>query len=249
MEADRSQRGGISFSEIAKNQEIIRTNPKRSTSEGFLAKIYKYVPNVKLSLFLIVVLQVVILYLFVNPVNLLTQLRSVQILNEVARQANIPPTEIPQMSVIGDNNIPTAEELRKSNAVTAEIYKDASDGDYILLYTNKLVVYSTKLEKVIYDGDTPNNIIKASSEQLLSTIVQKVKDAGLIEATYAETPQAQVVNDAELVKKSDPVFYEDLQANDILATFSLVDGKTLIIVYRPSSNLIIRSGTVTITDL
>lgn len=245
----RNSRTSMSFSEIAKAQDTNRTQPKKAASNGvsnLLQQFYRFVPNLKISMFLVVILQIVILYLFLNPINVLNQLKSVQILNEVSKLANVPPAEIPQMSVIGDNNIPNAEDLKKANAITAEIYKDANDGDYILLYTNKLVVYSVKSGKIIYDGDTPNAIADAQSKLIIEKIITKAKESGIVSSDYAETPQIQVVTDAELVKQGNPTFYQDLAVNDIIATFVPVDGKSTILIYRPASDIIIRTGNISI---
>ena len=192
---------------------------------------------------LILLLQAGIFYLILNPINLYNQLTTVQVINEITKSIQIPPNELPQVGIIGDKkNLQPIDDLKKGNAIDAEIYKDAKNGDYVLGYTSKLIVYRPSDKKVIYEGDTPQQKVAKSQQTLIALVSKKALDGKLITDKTA-TPQASVVTDAEKVKNSNE-FYKDVQNNDVIANFSNPD---LIIIYRPSSDSIIRSGQVSLS--
>ena len=192
---------------------------------------------------LILLLQAGIFYLILNPINLYNQLTTVQVINEITKSIQIPPNELPQVGIIGDKkNLQPIDDLKKGNAIDAEIYKDAKNGDYVLGYTSKLIVYRPSDKKVIYEGDTPQQKVAKSQQTLIALVSKKALDGKLITDKTA-TPQASVVTDAEKVKNSNE-FYKDVQNNDVIANFSNPD---LIVIYRPSSDSIIRSGQVSLS--
>ena len=192
---------------------------------------------------LILLLQAGIFYLILNPINLYNQLTTVQVINEITKSIQIPPNELPQVGIIGDKkNLQPIDDLKKGNAIDAEIYKDAKNGDYVLGYTSKLIVYRPSDKKVIYEGDTPQQKVTKSQQTLIALVSKKALDAKLITEKSAIS-QSNVVTDAEKVKASNE-FYKDLQNNDIIASFSNPD---LIVIYRPSSDSIIKSGQVSIS--
>ena len=192
---------------------------------------------------LILLLQAAIFYLILNPINLYNQLTTVQVINEITKSIQIPPNELPQVGIIGDKkNLQPIDDLKKGNAIDAEIYKDAKNGDYVLGYTSKLIVYRSSDKKVIYEGDTPQQKVAKSQQTLIALVSKKALDGKLITDKTA-IPQASVVTDAEKVKNSNE-FYKDVQNNDVIANFSNPD---LIVIYRPSSDSIIRSGQVSLS--
>jgi hypothetical protein len=196
-----------------------------------------------LAIFLIFVFQGIILYLILNPINLVNQLTTVQTINEVIKTSKLPPNELPQVGIIGDKkNLQSIEDLKKGNAIDAKIYKDAKDGDYVLGYTSKLVIYRPSEKKVIYDGDTPQQELAKSQQAVVALVQKKALDSKLIN-DKTPVPQASVVTDPEKVKAANG-FYKDVQANDIVANFTSPD---LIVVYRPSEDKIVTSGQVSLT--
>ena len=195
------------------------------------------------STLLILLLQAGIFYLILNPINLYNQLTTVQVINEITKSIQIPPNELPQVGIIGDKkNLQPIDELKKGNAIDAEIYKDAKNGDYVLGYTSKLIIYRSGDKKVIYEGDTPQQKVTKSQQALIALVSKKAFDSKLITDKTA-APQASVVTDAEKIKTSNE-FYKDVQNNDVIANFSNPD---LIVIYRPSSDSIVRSGQVSLT--
>jgi hypothetical protein len=195
------------------------------------------------AIVLIAISQLALLYLVLNPLNLYNQLTTVQTINEVTKSSQIPPNELPQVGIIGDKkNLQPIEELKKGNAIDADIYKDAKDGDYVLGYTSKLIVYRPGEKKIIYDGKTPQQKLAESQQAIIAGVQKKAVDAGLVKADAA-LPQASVVTDAKKVSEGND-FYKDVQANDIIANFTKPD---LIVIYRPSEDKIVKSGTVSLS--
>ncbi|MFS8130817.1 MAG: hypothetical protein ACMG57_02445 [Candidatus Dojkabacteria bacterium] len=205
-----------------------------------ISGISKIIPSAKLSMFLIFVFQVILLILIVNPPNLLNQLNVVNIINDASKQANLPPTEVPVVGVIGDNKLlPSIDDIKKQNQFAADVYKDAQNGDYVLAYSSKMVIYRAGEKKVIYEGDTPATQQTKLQQAASDAVVSKAKEAGLIAQDSTETPGLSVVVDADKVKANNPVFYASAQKDDIIGTFS--DSK-LIVIYRPATKSIINSG-------
>jgi hypothetical protein len=189
---------------------------------------------------LIVLLQFAILYLILNPINIYNQLTTVQVINEVVKTVSIPPNELPQVGIIGDKkNLQNIDELKKGNAIDAEIYKDAKNGDYVIGYTSKLIIYRPDGKKIVYEGDTPQQKIVKSQQNLVAQVQKKTLEAKLI-SDQTPVPQASLVTDPEKVRSSNE-FYKDVQLNDIVANFT---NPNLIVIYRPSSDSIIKSGQV-----
>ncbi len=197
--------------------------------------------NTKFLLALIVLLQLVILFVIVNPINLLSQFNAVQVINRVGSLTQVPPTEIPVMAVIGDGSLPTVEDLKSQSEANAVVYKDAKDGDYVMAYSTKLVIYRGAEDKIIYDGDNPTTLLQKSQEAILNQFVAKSKEAGLIAQDEDEVPQVSLVTDADLFRQSSgsAAFYTNLQTGDVVGTYA---SKSLIIIYRPSTNSIVSSG-------
>jgi hypothetical protein len=192
------------------------------------------------GLLIILLLQLGIFYLALNPINVYNQLTTVQVINEVVKTASLPPNELPQVGIIGDKkNLQDIETLKKGNAIDAEIYKDAKDGDYVLGYTSKLVIYRPDGKKIIYEGDTPQQKVGKLQQNLIAVVQKKALEAKLI-STETAVPQASVVTDPAKVSSSNP-FYKDIQKDDIVANFSNPD---LIVIYRPSTDSIVKSGQV-----
>jgi hypothetical protein len=170
-------------------------------------------------------------------------LTTVQVINKITKNVPIPPNELPQVGIIGDKkNLQDVDTLKKGNAIDAEIYKDAQNGDYVLGYTSKLIIYRASEDKVIYEGDTPQSKINQTQQNLISLVQKKALSEGLIKSDTA-VPQASIVTDPEKVKESNE-FYKDVQTNDIVANFSSPD---LIIIYRPSTDSIVKSGQISLT--
>jgi hypothetical protein len=193
---------------------------------------------------IILVLSGSILYLILRPINAYNQLKTVRIINKATETVDVPPNELPQVGVIGDEkNLQSIEKLKAANAVDAEIYKDAENGDYVLGYTSKLIIYRPSTKEVVYEGETPQQKLAETQKTLISLVQKKAVEEGLIKSDTA-VPQASIVTEAEKVKQSNE-FYSDVENNDIIANFSNPD---LIVIYRPSNDTIVKSGKISISN-
>lgn len=194
---------------------------------------------VPLALLLILLLQGLIAYYVLNPYGIYQQLNSVQTINKVGKLVSVPPNEFPQVGVIGDGkNLAKIDDIKKGNAIDSQIYKDAADGDYVLGYSNKLVIYRPSSEKIVYEGQTPQQQLASSQKTLVDRVVAKAKETNAVPSTYNATPQVSVVQDPDQLKKTNE-FYSDAQKDDIVGIFSNPD---LIMIYRPSTDKVIKSG-------
>ncbi len=216
------------------------TSSAGGSSRGGLS-ILKSLYNMKFLLAAIVVLQLVTLFVIVNPINLLSQFNAVKVINRVGSLTQVPPTEIPVMAVIGDGSLPNVEDLKSQSEANAVVYKDAQNGDHVLAYSTKLVIYRGGEDRVIYDGDNPTTLLQKSQQAILNQFVAKSKEAGLIAQDEDEVPQVSLVTDADLFRQSSgsAAFYANLQTGDVVGTYA---SKSLIIIYRPSTNAIVSSG-------
>lgn len=219
-------------------KETIKSNKSTGTTNWT-----NYIPNMKTSMFLMFLVQVILVLLILNPPNLLNQLNVVNIINDASKAASLPPTEVPVVAVIGDNKLlPTVDEIKKQNQFASEVYKDAQNGDYVLAYSSKMVIYRAADKKVIYEGDTPSAQQTKLQDQAAEVIVSKAKEASILAQDSTEKPALSVVVDENKVKENNGVFYANAQKDDILATFT--EAK-IIVIYRPATKSIINSGSFT----
>jgi len=191
----------------------------------------------KTFLGLIVILQIVIIALILNPVALYQQYQNQQVINEVGALTTLNTGETPVIAQVSD-----AEALRKENSIQAQVYKDAKNGDYVLGYTNKLIIYRKGETKLIYDGDTPSAVLTKNQELIITDISTKAKEAGLIDTDSQETPQVSVITDITKLKSENPTFYSIARNNDVVAVFS---ESQLIVLYNIESKSILNSGKFT----
>lgn len=206
-----------------------------------------------------VVLQVLLLFFVFRIHSLISEpvtkdLKIIGVLNNLSKVTNIPPASLPnQANIIGDGTLPKIEELRKLGPIQSEVFKDARDGDYVLVYAgssgtqDRLIVFRDTENRVIYDGKTVASIDQENRNALLNQLVEVVKNAGLISRDSTEVPNAQVVADAvKFREENDIPFFQDVQNGDIIAIFRPRNGEALTVIYRPASNIILKTGTQTI---
>jgi hypothetical protein len=191
----------------------------------------------------ILVMQLVFLYFLIKPINVIDQLNSVQKINKIATltEKPLPITELPQIGVIGDQKtLADIEEIKKANEIDAKVYASAANGDYVLGYTNgRLVIYRPADDKIIYDGESAKQQLQAGQQTLVSNVVKKVASAGLIPADYNQVPQISVVTSPEDLKKGGNEFYKDVVKDDLVANFT---NPNLVVIYRPSTQQVVKSG-------
>lgn len=215
--------------------------PNQLPKLGKGKRFYPRLKFAKLFMLVIFLLQVLTVYLLINPINLINQLNAVQIVNRVASKVSVPPSEVPQVVArVGDGKtLPSADDLRKENEIQAQVYKDAQNGDYVLLYSSKMIVYREATDTVLYQGDTPTNILQKAQKELMDKVVAKAKAQSIVAASSEETPQLSTITDIAKLKQENAAFYAEGANNDVIALFPTA-GK--VVLYRPQTDTIVKSG-------
>lgn len=201
--------------------------------------------NVLIGIFLVQIAMLVLLIVIINPPLVFEQLNAIKVINQVSELVSVPPSEVPIIARVGDGKLlPDIEELKKANEVNAQVYKDAQNGDYAIGFSSKLVIYRQPENKVIYEGDSPQKILEDAQTAIINSVTAKTKEAGLIPADSSEVPQVAIVTDPAQLKATNSAFYANALKNDVVATFST---SGVVVLYRPSTNEIINSGSYTTT--
>jgi hypothetical protein len=193
----------------------------------------------------IIVLQLITLFLAINPISLVSGLSSVQVINEVSSIVPVPPGEVPVLAVIGDGQIPDIEELKKENEFNALVYANAQNGDYVLGYSTKMVIYRRPTRQVIYEGETPVTRYNNAATDLGKEISDVAKAQGILAADSDETPQLVAINDLASAQSQSPSFYANAAIGDVVATYN---DAGVIVLYRREGKQILNHGTFT-TDI
>jgi len=225
----------ISFQESSKSPSVQGSSRTKSFDFGTLGKLLSFLMLVWIS---------IAVWLILNPFNVLNNLNVVNLINDVTANATqsgnpAPSNEVPTIAQIGDGKyLEDIDTLRKANQINARVYEGAENGDYVLLYTSKMIIYREKSKTIIYNGETPQQLLGRSQKAVVALSVKKAKDSGLIPNENTEEPQVSVVQDPEALKKVN-VFYNEVQKDDLIISFT---NPSLVIVYRPSNDTIVKSG-------
>jgi hypothetical protein len=215
------------------------TQLNKQEKGGIINKIKRPFQNKGTSV--IILLQVVIILLLIvvliNPATIIQKINESQVLSAVASLTTINTAESPVIAVISD-----AQGLREENAIQAEVYKDAQNGDYVLGYSDKMIIYRKQDNTIIYEGDSPTDMLTKNQETLMNSIISKAKEQGIIPSTSEEEPALSVVTDIAVLQAQDPTFYSSARNNDIIAIFSQAE---VILLYNNDTGSIIKSGTYT----
>jgi hypothetical protein len=229
---------GRTFTSI-KNTE--RQSKKNSTSIN-IGKFFSDLTKPRNLLLMILALQIAITYIVFNPINIINQYNTVQVMNRVSAKSAVPPQELPVIAMIGDmKTLPKHAELITNNQINATVYSEAKDGDYVLGYSTKMIIYRFSEDKIVYDGDSPVQINQKTQTSILNLLVAKAKEQGLIAQDSTEIPSASIVTDAAPVRASSPSFYQRVQNEDIVGFFN---SSSKVIVVRASTGEVINSGTI-----
>lgn len=163
---------------------------------------------------------------------------SVQLVNEVSRLVAVDPYAIPNIAVISDVNA-----LKAGGPVYAETYKNAQNGDYLLVMGDRLLVYRRTPAQIVYDGDAPGVALSKQQRQDVANANTVAAQRGLIAKNPNETPLATLVDNPDALKQQNSSFYAELIKGDIVAEYK---ENGVIIIFRPSTKEIIKSGSLNI---
>ena len=193
--------------------------------------------SIRSLIVVVILLQVLTVSLVLKPTwinDLFFGSQDAQIVGEVKSLTAITNTDTPVVAKVQD-----ADALREENAIQAEIYKDTQNGDYVIGYSDRLIVYRRSEGKIIYDGDTPSEKLSKNNEIIADKISTKLQNEGILTAGEVETPQMTLVSEPAKFQEQDSNFYGSLQANDIIAVYNEA---RLIVIYRFDQDQIINIG-------
>lgn len=225
---------------------MIQLNSPRKSSTNYRSPsklavnkdaIFEFLFSVRGVITVLVILNIITLYFVLNPLFLRQTSENQKILNEVEKLTDINTFETPVFSRIKD-----VETIKASSGINAEVYQNAQNGDYVLGFSDKMVIYRRDEKSIVYEGDSPGMILQRQQQEVIATIIDKAKKLNLVEANYSSTPQLSVVTDEELVKQTNPDFYANTKNGDIIAFFT---DKNVILVYNPDSDTVVNFGRFT----
>ncbi len=175
--------------------------------------------NVTLVILLIVLAcQLYIIFMGLNPLNFYAAYSQRKEIEMISKLANVSALEAKSYVEIGKTqDFTDIDKIRKESTFNEAVYNDAKNGDKIIGYSDKMVIYRPSTKKLIYEGDTPGQ--KQQKEQLkaLTEVIEQIKAAGHISKDSTETPQVAVVSDPELLAKNP--FYAKAMKGDAILSF------------------------------
>ncbi len=181
----------------------------------------------------IVVVQLVTLY-FLFDIKGQGSTSNAQILQEVSVLTNIDTSQDPTIALVSN-----ADNLKSENTIHQKVYADAQDGDYVIGFEDKMLIYRRSSNEIIYEGKSPGQILQDTRASLSNRVIELAKESELIPQDTTSEPQISVVTDVETSKKRDPEFYENLASQDVVAIFN---SEGVIIIYRSDTDEIVNSG-------
>lgn len=200
------------------------------------------VTSLKALVGIVIVLQVVTLFLAINPISLVSGLSSVQVINEVSSIVPVPPGEVPVLAVIGDGQIPDIEELKQENEFNALVYANAQNGDYVLGYSTKMIIYRKATKQIIYEGETPVTRYNNAAADLGKEISDAAKAVGVLATDSDEVPQIVAITDLAAAQAQSSSFYASAAVGDLVATYNEAG---VVVLYRREGKQILNHGTFT----
>jgi len=193
--------------------------------------------SIRSLIVVVILLQVLTVSLVLKPTwinDLFYGSQDSQVISEVKSLTTITSTGDPVVAKVQD-----ADALREENAIQAEIYKDTQNGDYVIGYSDRLIVYRRSEGKIIYDGETPSEKLSKNNEIIAEKISTKLQSEGILDVADIETPQMTLVSEPAKFQEQDASFYGSLQANDIIAVYNEA---RLIVIYRFDQDQIVNVG-------
>lgn len=235
MQSPLNSQSGQKFSEMKGSNTFSQPKKKKGISlRGMF--------NSK-SIVLIVVLQIIMIVLLLlnlfglSPAAIIQNMQNQQVISELSSKTTVPSGETPVIATVTDAN-----KLREENAVQAEVYKDAQNGDFVIGYGEKMYIFRRSEGRIVYEGDNPNTALTKAQEKIISEIVTAARDSGVITTANDETPQLSLITDVKALQTNDPVFYKNARANDIIALFPQAE---VILIYNQESKTVVNYGNYT----
>jgi hypothetical protein len=197
---------------------------------------------VVLLLLVIAIMQAISLYLefrpvyqpvyqVLSPVQEKTLKENNALLKEVSALTTLPNAE-PAIAEVLD-----VELLKNEHQINAEVYKDAKDGDKVIGYEDRLIIYRPSEKKIVYDGKNPNQILSEQYVAALKEVLTKV--SALTTLDQKAVPQLSTIGDVTQLQAQNPSVFANAQNGDSLLLY-----ENRFIIYRASTNQLIYDADV-----
>lgn len=170
-------------------------------------------------------------YQVLSPAQEKTAKENNALLTEVSALTTLPSTE-PAIAEVLD-----VELLKNEHQINAEVYKDAQDGDKVIGYEDRLIIYRPSEKKIVYDGKNPNQILSEQYAAALKDTLAKVSALTTLDAKAV--PQLSTIGDVTQLQTQNPTVFANAQNGDSLLLY-----ENRFIIYRPSSNQLIYDADV-----
>lgn len=192
-------------------------------------------------LFIIAILESVQLYYSVYPrVQSVIQYGTEDQI-EIQRVNKILLKKVSQLTAIDPNEkvlvltIDNVETLRAANDLNAEVYKNAQNGDRVLGFSDRMIIYREEANSIVYEGKSPVQLQQDAYVKELKAVVSMIGKSVTLDSTL--TPQFMIVNDPEVLKKQNVNIYKNAIKGDYVLFYS-----NRLIIYRPATKTIIYDG-------
>lgn len=231
------------------NPQDFRNNPPpqgQPNNRGGIKKVIKFLFSTILSLHLLTIVTLagviaLVYFMFATPPYLSEYDLNRKILDEISQLTDVNVLD----KATTFATVVDSEKLKGENEIQEEVYKDVQNNDYVVVFTNEMIIYRRSEKKIIYEGLTPVAIYQEQTNTLVNGVKKAINDSGLLAKplTEEEVPQLVMIDDVAVLKEQDAEFYKDARKGDLIA--SLQNG--LVVIYRPETGVIVNSGYITTT--
>jgi hypothetical protein len=148
------------------------------------------------------------------------------LLTKVSELTTLPNTQ-PVIAEVLDIDI-----LMQEHPINADVYKDAANGDKVIAYEDKLIIYREDDNTIVYEGKNPNQIMQ---EQYIEELKEVLGQVGALTALDTKVvPQLSTIADIDVLREGNPELFASAENEDKILAY-----KERLIIYRPSTNQII----------
>lgn len=198
----------------------------------------KYVQGVIVLLAMLVVMQGVQLYYTKHPVaqpvvqgatpeQVKIAKENKALLEKVAKLTEINSDEEALILTIDD-----VDAVRKADPLNEQVYKDAQNGDRIIRFSDRMIIFNEGENKIVYEGKSP---VQMQQEQLTADLQNVLSEVSQLTTINPQArPQLLTVVKPEELKKQNPEVYKDVELGDRVLVYT-----DRVIIYRPTEKKLI----------
>lgn len=155
-----------------------------------------------------------------------------ELLEKVSKHTEVKENE--QALIVSVDNV---KKLQEANPLNAEIYKDAQDGDRVIGFQDRMIIYRESEDKIIYEGKSPAHVQQEQYMAELQAIIPELNK--LISIDLQARPRLLTVVDPDKLKSENPKLYSNVIVGDKVLIY-----QDRVIIYRPSTKSIVTDKTI-----